>query len=321
MAYKQLTHALRYQLYKMKEMNHLLQKEMAAILGVSASTVSRELKRNSGKRGSYTKGAHKLALQRRQGKSKKHITRGQWQIIEDYLRDEVSPEQINIRLKLKHTFSVSHEWIYQTVYADRQQGGDLYKHLRCKKQNRKRYGGTRRINNIRNRVSIEERPGIVDSKQRYGDWEVDTVIGRQGGAVLVTLVERKSKLSLMGLTTNKTAHAVKDMLIRLLSSLSTCVYTLTYDNGPEFAQHEAVDNALGSQAYFAHPFASGERGLSENTNGLIRQYLPKKSSFDNTTPGRIKWIMDKLNNRPRKALNGRTPNEVFFSGKRIALTS
>lgn len=320
MTYKQLTQEQRYHLYEMKQMK-LPQKDMAQIINVSESTISRELKRNAGKRGQYLKSAHKLALSRRKGKAKPRFTKADWQLIDSYIKRQTSPEQISLRLNYKKRLSISPEWIYQYIYEDKQKGGELYTHLRCKKKNRKKYGGTRKVNNIRNRVSIEERPKIVDSRRRYGDWEVDTVIGRQGGKVLVTLVERKSKLSLIALSINKTAQAVKDTLIALLTSFSTYVHTLTYDNGPEFAQHEKVDKALKSQGYFAHPFCSGERGLSENTNGLIRQYLPKKSSFDDTPQTKIQLIMDRLNNRPRKALNGRTPNEVFFSGKRIALAT
>jgi IS30 family transposase len=320
MNYKQLTQEQRYQIYEMKHMQ-LRQKDMARILHVSESTISREIKRNSGVLGHYLKSAHQLALKRRQGKSKPRFTHTHWERIECYLRRELSPEQISIRLKYKKEWSISPEWIYQYIDEDKQRGGTLHTHLRCRKKNRKVYGRTRKINNIRNRVSIEERPNIVDSRRRYGDWEVDTVIGRQGGHVLVTLVERKSKLSLMALSINKKAQTVKDTIIALLSSFASYVHTLTYDNGPEFAQHEAIDRALDSQGYFAHPYCSGERGLSENTNGLIRQYLPKKSNFDETPATKTQWIMDRLNNRPRKALNGRTPNEVFFSGKRIALAT
>lgn len=320
MSYTQLTQEQRYHLYEMNNMS-MSQKDMATILSVDPSTISRELKRNAGKRGDYIKGAHKLALARRENKSKRRINDELWQEIEGYLRQDFSPEQITIRLKSLKESSPSPEWIYQYIANDKAQGGDLHTHLRCKKKNRKRYGGTRSTSNIRNRVSIEERPKVVDERSRFGDIEVDTVIGRQGGKVLVTLVERKSKLSLIGLSINKTAEAVKDVIIGLLSSLSNSIHTLTYDNGPEFAEHEAIDEALETKGYFAHPYASWERGLSENTNGLIRQYLPKRMSFDEVSDGKIKWIMDRLNNRPRKTLNGRTPNEVFFDDERIALTS
>jgi IS30 family transposase len=320
MSYKQLTQEQRYHLYEMNNM-FMLQKDMATILGVSAPTISRELKRNVGKRGEYIKGAHKLALARRENKSKRRISDECWALVEDYLKFDVSPEQVSLRLNYLKQPTPSPEWIYQYIANDKLHNGDLYTHLRGKKKNRKRYGGTRNSSSIRNRVSIEERPQIVDDRSRFGDIEVDTVIGRQGGKVLVTLVERKSKLSLIGLSINKTAEAVKGVIIGLLSSLSSCVHTLTYDNGPEFAQHEAIDEALKSQGYFAHPYASWERGLNENTNGLIRQYLPKKMSFDDVTEEKIQWIMGRLNNRPRKALKGQTPNEVFYADERIALAS
>ena len=320
MSYKQLTQEQRYQLYRMNNMS-LKQKDMAIVLGVSASTISRELKNNAGKRGQYIKGAHQLALQRRRYKSKPRITASDWQLIESYLRLDFSPEQISDWLKRLKRLRISHEWIYQYIQNDKDQGGDLHKHLRCKKKNRKCYGGIRNNRSLVGRVGIEERPEIVNSRQRYGDWEVDTVIGRQGGKVLVTLVERKSKLSLIGLAQNKTAKAVKETLLQLLNSLSNHVHTLTYDNGSEFAEHQAIDKALGSQAYFARPFCSGDRGLSENTNGLIRQYLPKRSSFDQVKQKTLNWIMNRLNNRPRKTLNARTPNEVFFKATKIALMS
>jgi IS30 family transposase len=320
MSYKQLTQEQRYQLYRINKMA-LTQKEMALILGVSASTVSRELRKNSGKQGRYTKGAHKLALQRRKHKSRHRIGPAQWKMVERYIRQEFSPEQISDWLKRWKLLNISHEWIYQYIHSDKQRGGELHTYLRCKKKNRKHYGGVRKNQSLRDRVSIEERPDIVNKRRRYGDWEVDTVIGRQGGKVLVTLVERKSKLSIIGLAMNKTAEAVKDILVHLLSSLSSHVHTLTYDNGPEFAHHKLIDSALNSQGYFARPYCSGDRGLSENTNGLIRQYLPKRSSFDHVPDSKIEWIMERLNNRPRKTLKGRTPNEVFFRGNRIALTT
>lgn len=319
MAYKQLTQAQRYQLYSLKKMS-VLQKDIAIELGVDASTISRELARNTNKSGIYTKKAHQMALGRRTGKVKPRLSKENWQTIEDYLRDDLSPEQVHLRLLYKKSFLVSPEWIYQYIYHNKQQGGELYNHLRCKKKNRKRYGSVWRRPSLSDRRSIEDRPKIVDSRRRYGDWEIDTVIGRQGGAVLVTIVERKSKLSLMGLAINKTAQSVKEMIVKLLSAYAPAVHTLTYDNGPEFAKHKEIDQILRSKGYFCHPFSSGERGLNENTNGLIRQYLPKRMSFDNVSTGTIKWIIDKLNNRPRKALGGRTPNEVFFSGKRIALS-
>lgn len=317
---KQLTQDQRYQLWCLIHTSHP-QKEIAEIMGVHPSTISRELRANSNKHGRYTKHAHQIYLSRRKPRSRPRITAQQWQWVEAYIRQDFSPEQVSLRLAYEKRLTISHEWIYQYIEKDKQQGGDLYKHLRCQKKNRKRYGGIRNNRSLCGRISIEERPEIVNQRKRYGDWEVDTVIGRQGGKVLVTLVERKSKLSLMGLADNKTALAVKDTLLNLLGSLSAYVHTLTYDNGPEFAKHEQIDEVLGSQGYFARPYCSGDRGLSENTNGLIRQYLPKRSSFDYVSSDYIEIIMKKLNNRPRKTLNARTPNEVFFEETQIAFTS
>jgi len=291
-------------------MNHmdLKQKEMAQILGVSASTISRELRRNSGKRGTYLKQAHQLSRQRRY-KPKPRISASDWSLVTQYLKLDFSPEQISGWLKRWHLLSISSEWIYQYIHAKEFSA----QFLRCKKKNRKRYGGKRKNQSICARTSITERPEVVAHRKRYGDWEVDTVIGRQGGKVLVTLVERKSKLSLMGLANNKTAVAVKETLVHLLSSVKDCLYTLTYDNGPEFAKHQEIDRIFKSKGYFARPYCSGDRGLSENTNGLIRQYLPKQTSFDDVSEKMLLWIMNRLNNRPRKTLNFRTPNELFYN--------
>lgn len=317
---KQLTQDQRYQLWRLNKMSYL-QKDIAEIMDVSASTISRELQKNCNQFGHYTKNAHQIFLSRRHLKSKSRISLEHWQIVEAYIRQDFSPEQVSLRLEYEGRLKVSHEWIYQYIALDKQQGGDLHTHLRCKKKNRKRYGGIRNNRSLCDRIGIEERPDVVNQRQRYGDWEVDTVIGRQGGKVLVTLVERKSKLSLIGLADNKTAQAVKETLLKLLSSISTYVHTLTYDNGPEFAQHKTIDQKLNSQGYFARPYCSGDRGLSENTNGLIRQYLPKRSSFDNVFQNYIEKIMKRLNNRPRKTLNARTPNEVFFDATKIAFAS
>lgn len=317
---KQLTQEQRYQLWRLNKMPYL-QKQIAEIMGVSASTISNELRRNCNRLGQYTKQAHQIALSRRKSKSKPRITPQDWQMIEKSLRLDLSPEQISLRLAYEKRLKISHEWIYQYIDKDKAQGGDLYTHLRCKKKNRKKYGGIRNSRSLKGRIGIEERPEIVNQRGRYGDWEVDTVIGHQGGKVLVTLVERKSKLSLIGLADNKTALAVKDTLLTLMRSLSTYVHTLTYDNGPEFAQHKMIDKVLKSQGYFARPYCSGDRGLSENTNGLIRQYLPKRNSFDYLNSDYLKMIMKRLNNRPRKTLNARTPNEVFFEATQIAFAS
>lgn len=320
MAHKQLTQEQRYHLYRMLQTG-LKQYQMADILDVDPSTISRELKLNSGKRGNYLKNAHYLTLARRKGKVRPRITAEQWARVDHWLRQDFSPEQVSDWLEEREDVYISHEWIYQYIKNDKHKGGSLHSHLRGKPSHRKKYGSTWNKTVLGERLTIEERPECVNQRKRYGDWEVDTMIGRQGGAVLVTLVERKSKLCRIGLAVNKTAEAVKETMLKLLVTLSSVVHTLTYDNGPEFAEHRKIDKELESQAYFARPYCSGDRGLNENTNGLIRQYLPKRSSFDHVTQDRLNFIMRRLNNRPRKTLNVRTPNEVFCEGTNIAFNS
>jgi IS30 family transposase len=215
--------------------------------------------------------------------------------------------------------SISHEWIYQYVYADQRSGGDLYRYLRCQKLRRKRYGAYDRRGCIPNQVSIDERPAIVDSKRRFGDWEGDTVIGKGHRGALVTLVERKSLYTVIRSVLHKTAAAVRHAVVDGLTPYIDWVHTITYDNGREFADHESMAGDLDARIYFAHPYASWERGLNENTNGLIRQYFPKDRDLTTVTQHEIKQAMDKLNHRPRKSLGYRTPYEVFFN-TRTSLT-
>lgn len=311
MNYTQLTRNQRYQISALMKAGHS-QTEIANILGVHKSTISREIARNTGQRGYRPKQAHNLAIERKQAKVTRRINDTTWFTVRKLLKEDWSPEQISLWLRDDYGQGVSHESIYQYVLADKHAGGALHKHLRCQKQRRKRYGIYSRRGQIPNQTSIDERPAIVDQRQRIGDWELDTVIGKRHQQALVTLVERKSKLSLIAKVRQKTAEAVTEAIIRLLKPLSPWVHTLTADNGREFAQHEKIAKALGAKFYFAHPYASWERGLNENTNGLIRQYFPKQHDFTTITQRQIDRVMDKLNNRPRKTLGIKTPNQVFF---------
>lgn len=307
----QLTQEQRYQIAALLEAGHN-QTEIADVIGVHKSTVSRELARNRGLRGYRPKQAQTLTEQRRRDKVQPRITAKHWYWVEQLLSEDWSPEQVSLWLGAAERCVISHEWIYLYIYEDKRQGGDLHTHLRCQKKRRKRYGSTDRRGQLIGRESIDNRPKIVDERSRIGDWEVDTVIGRPGGSVLVTLAERRSRLSLIGLSPDKSAQSVKEAILRLLVPLAEHVHTLTYDNGKEFAHHLDVAEKLGAKGFFAHPYHSWERGLNENTNGLIRQYLPKGSSFDALSKKDIQNIMDKLNNRPRKCLGIKTPNQVFF---------
>ena len=310
MTYAQLTQEQRYQIYALKKMGHD-QSQIAKCLGVHKSTISREFGRNQGQRGYRPKQAHEKTLKRRAKKAQKRITTETWAQVEEKLRLDWSPEQISRWLKKYALDPVSHESIYQYVYADKRAGGDLHKHLRCQKKYRKRHGGKDRRGKIPNRVSIEQRPEIVELRERIGDWEVDTIIGAGQKGAIVTLVERKSRFTMMDKVERRTADATEEAIVRMLLPHIFQVRTITFDNGKEFAYHEKVAQQLQADMYFAHPYASWERGTNENTNGLIRQYLPKGSDFSSITADQLSFIIERLNHRPRKCLDFLTPAMVF----------
>jgi IS30 family transposase len=316
--YTQLTQEERYQIYILKKAEYN-QAEIAELLERDKSTISRELRRNHGLKGYRPQQAHNLALQRRYDKAQPRIGDQVWQLVEALIREEWSPEQVVGRVEMEQGVSISHEWIYQYIYADQRSGGDLYRFLRCQKIRRKRYGIYSRRGTIPNQVSIDDRPAIVDSKRRFGDWEGDTVIGKGHRGALVTLVERKSLYTVIRAVLYKTAEAVRNAVADGLTPHKDRVHTITYDNGREFSDHEGMAYDLEACIYFAHPYSSWERGLNENTNGLIRQYFPKDRDLRTVTKHEIKNAMDKLNHRPRKSLGYRTPYEVFFN-TRTSLT-
>jgi len=318
MIYKQLTCQQRYTIYSMKK-NNFTQTEIAQVVGVHKSTIGREFKRNNSQRGYRNQYAHHQALHRRKGKASCRILQSEWELVEKLIKEDWSPEQISGRLKHEHEINISHEWIYQYILADKQSGGSLYSHLRCQKKRKKRYGSKDRRGSIKNRVSIDERPAIVDKRSRIGDWEGDTIIGKNHKQAIVTLAERKSRRVRIQKVDTKRAAEVSLAIKNLLSDHEKHLLTLTLDNGKEFAYHEELAKHLGADIYFAHPYSSYERGLNENSNGLIRQYFPKGSDFTNITEDQIKMVEDKLNNRPRKCLGFLTPNEVFFNQSNVAL--
>jgi IS30 family transposase len=318
MSYTQLTQEERYQIYALKKAGHD-QVTIAGIIDRNPGTISRELRRNRGLKGYRPQQAHNLALMRSQDKSQPRLGQQVWQQVEVLIREEWSPEQIVGRLALEQDVSINHEWIYQYIYADKHSGGDLYRFLRCQKVRRKRYGIYSRRGCIPNQVSIDDRPAIVDAKRRFGDWEGDTVIGKGHRGALVTLVERKSLYTVIQGVLYKTAKAVRDAVTQGLTPYKDRVHTITYDNGREFTDHAGMASDLDTSIYFAHPYASWERGLNENTNGLIRQYFPKDRDLTTVTKHETEKAMDKLNHRPRKSLGYRTPYEVFFK-TRTSLT-
>nr|WP_230990773.1 IS30 family transposase [Bathymodiolus platifrons methanotrophic gill symbiont] len=180
------------------------------------------------------------------------------------------------------------------------------------KKRKKKYGAKDKRGQIRNRVSIEERPEVVETKTRIGDWEIDTAIGKNHKGSLVTIVDRVSKFTLIKKVDSKQSKVVTEATIMLLKPYLDKTHTITADNGKEFAGHEKLAEQLETKVYFAHPYASWERGLNENTNGLIRQYFVKGSSFEEIRGEEVEAVMNKLNHRPRKTLNYDTPHAVFF---------
>lgn len=288
---------------------------IASELEVDRSTVYREIKRNSGCRGYRYKQADEKANKRRHKTScrKRKMTDATIDIIEKKLRLQWSPEQIAGWLKEEgYEKSVSHEAIYQHVWKEKRFGSSLYKELRHsgKKYNKRSKGGAGR-GCIPGRVDIDERPDIVEEKTRIGDWELDTIIGAGQSGAIVSMVDRRTKLTKLVKVLRKTAEEVKEALVDRLKPLQDVVLTLTADNGKEFAYHQEVSRSLETSFYFAKPYHAWERGLNEHTNGLVRQYLPKAKRFDGVTAGELMEIEKLLNNRPRKVLNFSTPEEVF----------
>jgi IS30 family transposase len=309
--YTQLTQEQRYQIYTLMKAEHN-QTEIARLINVHKSTISRELRRNRGMKGYRPKQAQQFSLNRRK-KTKCRIETSTWTLIETLVRKDWSPEQASGWLKKNYGLQISHEWIYQHILMDKQAGGDLHCHLRCQKKRRKRYGSYDRRGRLKNRISIDERPVIVDTRQRLGDWEVDTIIGKGHHQAIVSLTERKARLALLRKVERKTSQAVADAVIELLKTLPAQIHTITADNGKEFADHERIARDLCTNIYFAHPYSSWERATNENMNGLIRQYFPKKHNFATITENEMEFVMERLNNRPRKCLGFRTPNQVFFN--------
>lgn len=310
--YEQLAYEQRCQISALKESGYG-QRKIAVIVGTSQSTVSRELARNTGDRGYRHKQAQEKTEQRRRGvRQPTKMTPAMINIIESKLRIEWSPEQISGWLLMEREQLLSHESIYLHIWADKHKGGDLYAYLRRqgKKYDKRRNGKSTR-GQIKNRVSIEDRPRVVEAKSRVGDWEIDTMIGKGHSGALVTIVERVTKFTVSAQVMSKRAEDVTQATIALLKPFRDVVHSITADNGKEFAYHEKISKALSTEVYFAHPYSSWERGLNENTNGLLRQYFPKNTDFKQVSQFDVKRAVKRLNSRPRKDLEYKTPNQLM----------
>lgn len=310
--YTQLTRGKRYQIRTLLKAG-FSQSKMAFFLKVHKSTISREIRRNRGDKGYRPVQAHEKAQARRFRAAKRvKMTPVMIELVDHYIRQDFSPEQVSGFLNRKYGLKISHETIYKYIWSDKKTGGTLYKHLRrSHRKHRKRYGTNQLRGRIVGQVSIDLRPAIVDAKARIGDWEIDTVTGKNSKGYLVTAVERKSKFILVERVPDRQSDQVAKAVVKLIRPYKDNVFTITVDNGKEFSQHKKISKSLKADIYFAHPYHAWERGLNENTNGLLRQYFPKQMDFQKIDKKGIEYAMDRLNNRPRKSLDFATPIEVF----------
>lgn len=310
-----MSHLTREQRYTISVMykRGCKQKEIAATIGKDKSVVSRELARNRNSRGYYTfTSAQEIAdARKRRLRKRRSFTSEVRNRIERYMRNEqMSPEQIVGYCKVKSYNMVSIERIYQFIRKDKEEGGDLYKYCRHHLKHRKRPVGQHFP--IKDRVSIDERPSEADGS-RFGDWEMDLIVGAGNKGAMVTLVERSTGLSFIRkLKNGKDAKGVCEAVTAMLLPYKEHVLTITTDNGPEFAEHLRLAKALDTHIYFAHPYCSWEKGLIEYTNKLYRQYIPKGANFDDFTEEEIRKIQYKINKRPRKKLEYKSPKQCFY---------
>ncbi|ELP8110014.1 IS30 family transposase [Vibrio vulnificus] len=308
MKYQQLTEGRRYQISALLKQG-ISVTNVARAIGCHRASVYRELNRNTEDDIYCPQQAHKKSLERKRKAAKYKIPSERIEFIRLLIEHDWSPEQISEVLTASG-MPVSHEWIYQYIADDKVQGGKLYRHLR---QGHKRYrkGKRTKAEAIKNAVSIDERPDVVDTRERFGDWEIDTVLGKHGTGAIVTLLERKSRFFLIQKVDSKSAKDVAKATIELLRPYKEHVHTITSDNGREFAYHESIADALDAEFYFAHPYSSWERGANENANGLLRQYVPKGSNLREIGDDAIQLAMSRINFRPKKCLGFKQPAVIF----------
>ena len=318
MNYRQLNAEERSVLAALRTLG-LSQAEIARHLGRHRSTIWRELRRNSAPYdGGYrSKRAHQRA-HARLWRSRRNSQFGpaQWARVEELLREEWSPEQVAGHLRRHGELRISHETIYRHVWTDWKKGGTLHAHLRGARKNcRKRYGRYDSRGRLAGKRRIGERPAEVERRKQIGHWEIDTMMGQSLGessACIVTLVERKSGYVAIGKLAARTVLQTNRAILALMRRHRGRFRTITADNGTEFHGYAALEAATGVRFYFATPHHSWERGTNENTNGLIRQYLPKGQSMTDLTQEECDALADHLNNRPRKRHGYKTPQQCFL---------
>ena len=314
MTYRQITSEERYtvSLCRQKKMTV---SQIAEFTGRHRSTIYREINRNKSNDGRYRPSKAQERTNGRRRRSRRNHRFGQDELarVEALIREDWSPEQISGTLKKDGTLNISHEAIYQHIWRDKKQGGDLYKHLRgAQKKKRKRYGRNDSRGRLAGKRMISERPPEVEGRMRIGDWESDTVMGSSADKhCIFTMVERLSGYTAIGKMKNRTKEELTKRASELIRAQKREVFTMTTDNGTEFHDYKHIEELTGVVFYFANPHHAWERGTNENTNGLIRQYLPKGKSMAQLTQEECNWIADRLNDRPRKRLGFKTPREYY----------
>ena len=284
---------------------------IAQAINKHKSVVGRELQRNCDKRsGLYHHDLAQRKYDKRQQDKRKYIrfTPSVQKDVETLLKEDYSPEQVVGTLKEKGKPTVSTERIYQHIWADKKKKGGLHLHLRNQGR-RYRKRGNKKDNRgiIKDRISIEQRPEIVEERNRFGDLEVDLIIGKNHNQAMLTINDRASGMLKIRKVASKEAKVVSKAIVEELTDWIPYIKTITADNGKEFADHKFVSEQLGIDYYFARPYHSWERGSNENLNGLVRQYFKKSSDFEFITQEQVKAVENKLNNRPRKRFNYGNP--------------
>lgn len=316
MKYLQITSAERYMLSRLR-MQGMSQARIAVSMGRHPSTISRELKRNRCRLdGNYRvqRAIERTNGRRSRSRRNRRFSDQDLRVVENLIRIQWSPEQVSGYLARMGTLSISHETIYRHIWRDWRQGGDLHLQLRgSRKQRRKRYRHHDSRGRLAGKRHISERPLAADLRSRRGHWEIDTVIGHDSKHCIVTIVERKTGYTVIGKLKARTTEQTNQRTVALIRSESGAFRTITSDNGTEFHGYKDIEHATGVKFYFANPHHSWERGTNENTNGLIRQYLPKRVSMAKLTQAQCNVIASKLNDRPRKRYDYQTPRELFHA--------
>ena len=312
--YRQITSGERYVIAALRK-RKLSLSEIARHMGRSPSTISREVRRNLSTQSRYSppKADSYAVARRRRSRRNTHFSPDDWVLVEHLVGLDWSPEQVSGWLSLHGLLSISYETIYLRVWRDKSCGGDLWTHMRqATKRRRKRYRSHDSRGRLAGKRHISERPAEVETRQVQGHWEIDSIMGDDHGRhSALTVVERMTGFLQMGKLVRHCAADATARTIELIDRQRDCFKTITADNGTEFHSYKLIEEATGVPFYFATPHHSWERGTNENTNGLIRQYLPKRKSMAHVTQTDLDAIATKLNSRPRKRLGFRTPEECY----------